>query len=305
MGQGRWDSNTWDTYAAKTVSGKSSGQIFTATSMKDTFNPRMIQVRESRDSVDNPLSTPIILASDVTGSMGKVSYELMKSGLNTLAKEIYDRKPVTDPHIMVMAVGDAKRDSAPLQATQFEADISLADQVKSLWLEGGGGGNDGESYSSAHYFAATKTVSDSFEKRGKKGYLFTIGDEPNHDGLTASEIQRIFGTDIGRDLSAIEIAEMAAKSYEVFHIVLKNEGYASYDFESVMDSWNPILPQRVIVLDDYTKLAEVVVSAIQVIEGANKATVAKSWSGGTSLTVANAIQGLAIRNSSRGAVRLA
>lgn len=305
MGSNRWDTSAWDTYADKAVKGKSARQVFTSTTMKDSYDPRHIQVRESRDSVANPNSTPIILASDVTGSMGMIAHELMKNGLNTLAKEIYDRKPVTDPHIMVMAVGDAYSDKAPLQVTQFEADICLADQVKELWLEGNGGGNGGESYSLAQYFAATKTVTDAFEKRRKKGFLFTIGDEPNHNGLTSSQISRVFGADIGRDLSALEIAQMASQTYEVFHVILKNEGYSRHGFDTVLESFSSVLPQHVIVLDDYTKLAEVVVSTIQVVEGANKADVANSWSGSTSLTVANAIQSLASRNSSRGAVRLA
>jgi len=307
MGMGRWNSGAWDNYAASNVAGKSQAQVFTSRNMKPNYDPREITVRESRDSADNPKSTPIILASDVTGSMGMIAHNLMKDGLNTLAKEIYDRKPVTDPHIMVMAIGDAKSDSAPAQATQFEADISLADQVRELWIEGNGGGNGGESYSLAHYFAATKTVTDSWEKRRKKGYLFTIGDEPIHDGLTKGEIAKIFGHDPQSNLSAQDCVEMAMKTYEVFHIVLKNEGYASSSngLPEVLRRWKEILPQRVILLDDYTKLAEVVVSTIQVIEGANKAAVAKSWSGSTAVTVANAIENLPANVQQGGVVRLA
>ena len=304
MGSGRWDSGAWADYATKHVAGKSRAQVFATSSLKDAYNPKMIQVRESRDSADNPQSTPIILASDVTGSMGMVAERLMKDGLNTLATEIYARRPVTDPHVMVMAVGDVKSDKAPLQATQFEADISIADQVRDLWLEGNGGGNGGESYSGAHFFAATKTVTDAWEKRRKKGYLFTIGDEPNHDGIDEAALHRVFGANVGRGLTALECVEMASRTYEVFHVVLRNEGVASHSLDSVLRTWHPILPQRVILLDDYTKLAEAVVSTIQVVEGANKASVAASWSGKTSLVVANAIKDLAARNAASGAVRL-
>lgn len=305
MGNGRWNPSEWTAYASANVAGKSRAQVFKSNSLKDAYNPAMIQVRESRDSTANPQSTPIILASDVTGSMGMVAEALMQDGLNTLAKEIYARRPVTDPHIMVMAVGDAYSDRAPLQATQFEGDISIADQVRDLWLEGHGGGNGGESYSAAHFFAASRTVTDAWEKRRKKGYLFTIGDEPNHNGLDADALKRVFGADLDRDLSALECVEMASKTYEVFHVVLKNEGYARSSLKSVLDSWNPVLPQRVILLDDYTKLAEAVVSTIQVVEGANKADVAASWSGSTSLVVANAIKDIAARSAAGRAVRLA
>src|SRR5262249_27189007 len=151
---------------------RSREEVFGARRLDPNFDPARIRTRESRDSADNPQSTPIILASDVTGSMGFIAHELMQNGLNTLATEIYERRPVTDPHVMVMAVGDARVDAAPLQVTQFEADIRIADQVRRLWLEGGGGGNGGESYSAAHAFAGLRTDVDCMRQRGKKGYLF-------------------------------------------------------------------------------------------------------------------------------------
>lgn len=291
MGNGRWDPSDWDVYAKTTVKGKSQAQVFTSRSMVKDYDPAGIVKRESCDSADNPNSTPIILASDVTGSMGMIAHTLMEKGLNTLATEIYDRQPVRDPHIMVMAVGDAKVDRAPLQVTQFEADICLADQVKELWIEGGGGGNGGESYSAAHVFAATKTDIDSLRKRGKKGYLFTIGDEPIHDGMTREEMDRVLGLDMEADLSAAECLAMAQRNWEVYHIVLINEGHCRYDKQRVLDSWEAILPGRTIPLEDVSKLAEVVTSIMQVNEGASKDQVVRSWSGDTSLVVSSALKG--------------
>lgn len=304
MGNGRWDSTSWTDYAARTVSGKTQSQIFTATSLKPEFDPAKVTLRESRDGPLNPSSTGIILAGDVTGSMGKLAHVMMQTGFNTLATEIYDRRIGGDPHVMVMAVGDAKVDRSPLQVTQFEADISLADQVRALHIEGGGGGNGGESYSAAHLFAALKTSCDCYERRGKKGYLFTVGDEPVHDGMTRSEIKRVLGLDVESDISAADAVAMAARTYEVFHVVVA-EGYARHAMDEVLGSWRPLLPERVLVLDDHTKLAEVVVSAIQVSEGARKDAVAASWKGnGTAMTVANAINGLAASRGGRGVRRL-
>jgi hypothetical protein len=304
MGNARWDANDWGTYAKAHVAGKSASAVFTSRSLKAEYDPAKIEFRESRDSEMNPVSTPIILASDVTGSMGMISHKLMQDGLNTLATGIYDRKPVTDPHIMVLAIGDAECDRAPLQATQFEADIILADQVRDLWIEGGGGGNSGESYSAAHLFAALKTRTDAAEKRGRKGYLFTIGDEPNLDGVRAEQIRRVFGEPQERDLSARDCLAMAERNYEVFHIVLANEGYARHGLDRVLSTWKPLLPERTILLEDVDKLAETVISTIQVTEGANVADVAASWSGATAVVVANALRGLPSRAASTGLRRL-
>lgn len=299
MGNGRFNAADWQSYAATNVTGKSQAQVFTSRSVDAQFDPRKIAVRESRDSVQNPNSTPIVLASDVTGSMGMVAHELMKTGLNTLASEIYDRKPVPDPHVMVMAVGDGYSDIGPLQCTEFEADISLADQVRRLWLEGNGGGNNGESYSLAHWFAGMKTSTDAQERHGRKGYLFTIGDEPIHDGITVEQAERILGVRFERDMTAKECLALAQRQYEVFHVVIK-EGYANHGMDEVLRTWKPLLPERLLILDDHRKLAEVVVSAIQVHQGASRVDVAASWSGDTALVVANAIKGLDVR---RGAAR--
>lgn len=289
MGAGRWDRDAWADYAQRNVHGRRREDVFTSRRMDAEFDPARIGMRESRDSEDNPLSTPIILAADVTGSMGMIAHELMGQGLNTLATEIYERRPVSDPHVMVMAVGDAKTDAAPLQATQFEADIRIADQVRRLWLEGNGGGNGGESYSAAHAFAAMRTDTDSLRHRGKKGYLFTIGDEPIHDGLTRGEMSRIFGGQAERGLSARECLRLAQEGYEVFHVVVM-EGYAATGLDHVLRTWKPLLPERILMLDDHRRLAEVVVSAIQVAEGADPDVVAGSWGPGASSTVSRALR---------------
>lgn len=293
MGRARWSASDWTSYSTKHVAGKSSREIFTSSSMKESYDPAKIEFRESRDSDINPNSTPIILASDVTGSMGMIAETMIRKGLSTVATEIYDRKPVTDPHIMAMAVGDAECDSSPLQVTQFEGDIKIAEQLKELYIEGGGGGNRGESYMLPHVFAAMKTRTDAFEKRRKKGYLFTIGDEPTLDGVTKEQAKRFLDLDLQANLSADECINLASRTYEVFHVVLSTVGYARRDLVGVKQTFEPILPQRILYVEDPDKVAESIVSAIQICEGANKADVTASWSGDTSLVVGNAVRDLA------------
>lgn len=293
MGYGRFDTSDWTSYSARHVEGRSRDEVFGATEMDPRFDPARFARRESRDSARNPESTPIILAADVTGSMGMVAHELMRKGLVTLTSEIYDRKPVSDPHIMVAALGDATVDRAPLQATQFEADISLAEQIRALWLEGGGGGNDGESYSGAHLLAGLKTATDRYERRGKKGYLFTIGDEPNLDGMTRDQIRRVFGARSQRDLDARACLAIAERGYEVFHIVLRT-GYALHRMDEVLATWKPLLPQRTLILDNHTRIAELVVATIEINEGRDASSVAASW-GAASRVIGSALSGLAPR----------
>jgi hypothetical protein len=69
----------------------------------------------------------VILASDVTGSMGMAAEVILRHGLNKVQTHILYTRPITDPHVMVMAVGDTTCDVAGLQVTHFEADIRIAE----------------------------------------------------------------------------------------------------------------------------------------------------------------------------------
>lgn len=304
MGMGRMTSDDWTSYNTAHTAGKTRSQVFTSTAMKDAYNPALISVRESRDSASNPNSSNILLGCDVTGSMGLIAEQLMRTDLIKIAEGIYDRKPLPDPHIGILAIGDAFTDRAPLQATQFEASIALADQVRELWLESNGGGNDGESYSLAHLFAATKTVSDSFEKRGNKGVLITIGDEPIHDTVRGCDLERVMGSQYSKDMTKRQCVDLASRTYEVFHIVLASEGYANGNLREVVSSWTDILPQRVLQLTDVTKLSETVVSILQVINGERKEDVAASWGNGSSMVVYEAIKDLQVARRNGTATRL-
>lgn len=285
MGNSRSSAADWGATTAS-YSGKTRDQIFTQKAVHQTLDPVNIKVRESVDSDTNPRSTPIIIGVDETGSMGMLAETIIKHGLKTMMIEIYDRRPVSDPHICCLALGDAFSDRSPLQATQFEASIVLADQVEKFHIEGNGGGNGGESYLLAHYFAAFKTKTDSMLKRQKKGYLFTIGDEAPHPELTKQQIKQFVGDDVDVNYSAKDLLEAACQSYEVFHLIVKPA------YPEAVTKWRELLGERAIMVDDHEKLAEVIVSTIEVIEGRDADSVAKSWSGDTSLVVANAIRGL-------------
>jgi hypothetical protein len=247
------------------------------------FDPKSIKLRESRDSTDNPASTAIVIGLDVTGSMGNVLNVMAKNGLNTIVKAIYDRKPVSNPHVMCMAVGDIECDSAPLQVTQFEADIRIAKQLENLYLEQGGGANSYESYTLPWLFAAQKTSIDCFEKRKKKGYLFTVGDEDIPPVLRKQDLQRHLGGQ-QKDYTAEELYAMVREKYHVFHILVE-EG-SNYN-KKLMSSWSKVLGQRAIRLSNHKLFPEVLVSAIQVSEGSSISEVAESWKNGATARVVN------------------
>lgn len=284
MGGGTFDPGKYRAYADTTV-GKTTAEVFTSTSMKAALDPKGVKVRESRDSDDSPQATPIIVGTDVTGSMGELAGVIARKGLGTIFESILDRKPVTNPHLMFMAIGDVACDQAPLQVSQFEADNRIVEQLAETYIERGGGGNGWESYELPWYFAANHTIHDSLIKRGKRGYMFTVGDEPIGPGLKKSQLVRFLDDGAERDYTTRECLEAAQRMYDVYHIVVR-EGHARMDMDGVLKTWRPLLGQRLIVLDDYTKLAETIVSAIEVAEGRDAAASAAGWGDGSHAVLA-------------------
>lgn len=305
MGSGRFDASTWGSFStSRSYATKSRAEIFTASSIDASLNPHGIVTRESRDSADNPESTAIIIAQDVTGSMGMISEAMARKGVPTLVTEIYARKPVSDPHIMCMAVGDVECDRAPLQVTQFEADIRIAEQLEKFYLESGGGGNIYESYALVWYFAAKHTSCDCFEKRGKKGYLFTIGDEQPTGRLSKESIKQFLGSGPEKDVDMNELLTELSRKWEVFHVIAEEGSYARSHGDTVRSAWTNLIGQRALPLKDHTKLAEVIVSAIQVNEGTDADAVVASWDGTTGLVVRDAISELSTSVASGALVSL-
>ena len=167
MGYGSYQSKDWDKLkSARNINAQSTVRdLYRSRHMRPELNPYGVNFRESCDSLDNPASTAIIFGLDVTGSMGYLSEAIARDALNRTMLEIYAKTPVSNPHIMFQAIGDGISDTAPLQTTQFEADIRIAEQLLNVYFEGNGGGNGGESYLLSWYFAAKHTKIDCWEKR--------------------------------------------------------------------------------------------------------------------------------------------
>ena len=297
MGGSTFSYDDWDTITT-TIKSKPTAAVFHTSNLVDDVNPSKMKggIREARDSTANPNSTPIIIGLDFTGSMGQIPDYMIREGLGPMFKEIYDRKPVPDPQVLFCGIGDVLYDQAPFQVGQFEAGCKeLTDGLTKFWLRGcGGGGNGWESYDLPYYFAANHTSCDSMIKRNRKGYIFTIGDELPPKTLTASQVNQVFGYKPECNFEFKDIIAKVRQSYVPYHIIVEHGGY---DSNPLLPAWREVMGQNVVVLSDYKKLSEVIVSILQIENGLNAYDVAKSWSGDTSLVVANAVGRLSVPGS--------
>lgn len=276
----------------QSYTGRDQKEIFSSRRLATDMDPSHITLRESRDSEQNPETVPIIIGVDVTGSMGFIAETLVRQQLGNFVQSMVDANIVPGPQVMVMGIGDASCDSAPLQVSQFEPDVRMLEQLSRVYLEGGGGGNNEESYHLPWFFAATRTAIDSFEKRDKKGYLFTIGDEPpaNHV-ISAAELRNVFGPGEYRDYTMAELFEMASEKYHVYHIIVEQGSYARFGGGHAQTAWRELIGRRAIFLDDYTKLADVIRNIIAIREHGIDATtiVAESVDDKTKHTMQRAL----------------
>lgn len=240
---------------------KSREEIFTKSSTTNEMNPANT-VRECCDSEDHPNTIPIIIGLDITGSMGYVPEQFIKEEMTKMMAGLYSAG-LTDAQVLFLGIGDHECDSSPLQVGQFEADDQLLDKwLKDIYLEGGGGGNNGESYLLAWYYGAKHTKIDSFDKRGKKGFIFTIGDEPNLHTFPVSSQKRIFGENgVYENESDVSLLKEAQEKYNVFHIHLTETGSGSRS--SVQSGWKQNLQDNCVILPSYTEIATTIADIVK------------------------------------------
>lgn len=229
------------------------------------MDPLNLKFRECFDSEAHPNTVPIIVALDVTGSMGSVPKEFVMDGLPTMMSTIIQRG-TPDAAVCFMAIGDHECDRAPLQVGQFESgDAELDLWLTRSWLEGGGGGNMGESYALAWYAAARHTKTDACIKRHTKGFLFTVGDEPILPNYPASALKALFGETetIQSTMTAGEMLKEAQECYNVYHIGLSRGGEVR---------WQELLGQKYIPCDDYRKIPKMIAEIVSQFNPATQTT---------------------------------
>lgn len=144
MGCGSWTRDSYVSYSTTKgmsvstdgmISGSYSNQdMFKARNIDSALNPKNV-IRECCDTEEHPNTIPVILALDVTGSMGQAAVEVAKK-LNVIMTKLYEK--VTDVEFLIMGIGDLACDSCPIQASQFESDIRIAEQLDKIYFEFGG-----------------------------------------------------------------------------------------------------------------------------------------------------------------------
>lgn len=273
MGGGTW---TTMAYNAVTRSKIDSGTtfVYTATSKASGRyeaheNLRVLDsdgkpfTRESRDSDEHPESTPIVVGFDVTGSMGENPAILQKC-LCGLFGMLIRRDIVSDPQIAIAAYGDTHCDRVPLQMSQFESDNRIDDNLDNVFVEGGGGGNLGETSTALAWYVARHVVTDAWEKRGKRGYMFLIGDECALP-VTREQSSEYLGEDEPHEITPEMAFGEAMEKWDTYFLLVKN--YASEMQQSERKYEDLLGKDHVIPLQSTDSAPAVIAAVIALAEG--------------------------------------
>ena len=264
MGSGGWTRASFTSYSkTKGMSVDSTGSITGSYHAQEMFKQREIApglnpygvFRECCDSEEHPNTIPVILALDVTGSMGSAAVEVAKK-LNVVMTRLYEK--IKDVEFLIMGIGDLAYDYAPIQASQFESDIRIAEQLDQIYFEGGGGGNGYESYTAAWYFGVRHTELDCW-KRGKRGILITMGDEALNpylpiDGYRGKGLKASTGDNLEKDVETKDLYDEAVKKFDIYHLAVNDQhtAYKHYadDIHSSFGKYLHGNHLRVVTLDD-------------------------------------------------------
>ena len=272
MGWGSWDVQSYNSYTTSsrgmdahtfaTSDSFTAQDMYVSRHLASELNPLKV-MRECCDSDEHPQTLPVILALDVTGSMGRAAVRVAQK-LNDIMTTLYADASIKDIEFCVMGIGDLRYDDAPIQISQFESDIRIAEQLDKIYFEGGGGGNGFESYTAAWYMGVRHCKLDCW-KRGQKGIIITLGDELPNPYLPKDYLKHCVGDNVEADVETSALLEEVNEKYDVYHIAVKDSetSYTWYNDNYDEDKrWRELLGEKYFVAT-LDSLANTIVNIIK------------------------------------------
>jgi len=172
---------------------------------------------------------------------------------------------LAEPALCFAAVGDALSDQAPLQVTDFSKGKSIDQWISKLWLEGGGGANNHESYELAAFYLANH-VSFPAILPGTKPFLFFTGDEGFYKMVPAKFIRSHIDPSWNGD---VPVEDVFAQLRSKYHVFLLHKPFHDARIDEIQTQrWREVLgPECVLELHDPKAVVDVMLGAIALVTG--------------------------------------
>lgn len=250
-----------DTTTSYTTSSNVNVNFNSPVGVQSCLHPNLDPKNWNDCKIETFSRSPIIFGLDVTGSMGewvKIIYDKLPMFYGQLLLQKY----LEDPAISFCAIGDHECSLAPLQVTPFSQGLEIDDQIKKLFLEGGGGGNSKESYELVSHFYLNHIDL----KNCQFPFLFITGDEVFFEAITPDAVKKVIGSQISQDIASVSSFKDLCQKYNVFHI-RKPYGDPQKEKEMVKLWSQAIGPERILDVKTPKACIDVILGAIAITSG--------------------------------------
>ncbi|MCK5607758.1 hypothetical protein KAR91_38100 [Candidatus Pacearchaeota archaeon] len=236
------------TYSSTNITGKTRGSgIASKTAAKKMKATEIASKMDPKGrSIKTESKYPILIGLDVTGSNRE------------LAQLTYDKAPMFHGQIEMhkylpgmadmsfCAIGDAFTDDSPLQVADFAYGIEIDKWLEQLYLEGGGGGQQSESYELFAYYALNHIKMPNAEIP----FCFIIADEQPYLNVDADHIKDIIGGSTQSSIPSIEVFTDLLEKFKGNLFILLNNYCGREDSPytpKIRQSWIGVLPEENII----------------------------------------------------------
>jgi hypothetical protein len=111
---------------------------------------------------------------------------------------------------------------------------------------------------------ARHTSIDCHEKRGRRGYLFVIGDEAPYRMVKRHEVRNIIGDKLQANIPVEKLIAEVQRTYDTYYVLPKMT--AHWDNPTVHRRWVQLLGQNVLRLEEPAAICELIASTIGIAE---------------------------------------
>jgi hypothetical protein len=253
---GDYDPGPWK--GTDFTSARASFDAHAGRSYSDAKAKKVVATALTPNSLETKSSAPVVICCDVTASMGAWPATIFsKLGyLDNEGREYMGQ----DMEISYSAIGDYFSDDYPLQVKPFVAGKEMETQLKSLILEGGGGGTSEESYDFAALYYARNV---DMPKAVRKPLFIFIGDEGLYTFIDSDGAEKHCHVKLKKRLELDALFKELKDKFSVY-IIRKCYGNSGSNStnprnEAIQAQWEGLLGEdHVVSLPDPNRVVDVI-----------------------------------------------
>lgn len=254
------DTNTWNNPGAYDYGSARRAYVDPSATMDPrVYNtkirePNMKLVNPYEKTIHSDSTNPIIVGIDCTGSMADWPAEIFDR-LPLFCQTLAKYRP--DVEISFSVIGDAYSDRFPLQTADFGKGPALDEYLNAFYPEGGGGGQNRETYELWAYYMLKHAETPN----AVSPFMIIMGDEAYYDTVSHDQVKHYTGEDVKEDVDSRSVWNLLKQRYNIF--LLHKPYTAGTDDSDILACWYDVLGrERVVTLPNKERAVDVAMGLI-------------------------------------------